>query len=66
MSSTSALKHPRSELILDKEEKNQKSKTYNSGYTLVVAHLTTNPPVRCLNMAERTESRKPITEIENL
>jgi hypothetical protein len=34
----------------------QKSKTYNSGYSLVVTHLTTNPPVRCLNRAERTGS----------
>jgi hypothetical protein len=32
------------------------SKTYNSGYSLVVTHLTTNPPVRCLNSAERTGS----------
>jgi hypothetical protein len=31
-------------------------KTYNSGYSLVVTHLTTNPPVRCLNTAERTGS----------
>jgi hypothetical protein len=35
----------------------QKSiKTYNSGYSLVVTHLTTNPPVRCLSKAERTGS----------
>ena len=34
----------------------KKSKTYNSGYSLVVTHLTTNPPVRCLNRAERTGS----------
>jgi hypothetical protein len=33
-----------------------KQKTYNSGYSLVVTHLTTNPPVRCLNRAERTGS----------
>jgi hypothetical protein len=32
------------------------AKTYNSGYSLVVTHLTTNPPVRCLNRAERTGS----------
>jgi hypothetical protein len=32
------------------------TKTYNSGYSLVVTHLTTNPPVRCLNRAERTGS----------
>jgi hypothetical protein len=31
-------------------------KTYNSGYSLVVTHLTTNPPVRCLSTAERTGS----------
>jgi hypothetical protein len=36
------------------EKKEQK--TYNSGYSLVVTHLTTNPPVRCLNRAERTGS----------
>ncbi|KAF2625017.1 hypothetical protein BU25DRAFT_130876 [Macroventuria anomochaeta] len=34
----------------------RKQKTYNSGYLLVVTHLTTNPPVRCLNRAERTGS----------
>jgi hypothetical protein len=34
----------------------QLAKTYNSGYSLVVTHLTTNPPVRCLNRAERTGS----------
>lgn len=28
-------------------------KTYNSGKSLVVTHLTTNPPVHCLPMAER-------------
>jgi hypothetical protein len=32
------------------------AKTYNSGNSLMVTHLTTNPPVRCLNMAERTGS----------
>jgi hypothetical protein len=32
------------------------SKTYNSGDSLVVTHLTTNPPVHCLYMAERTGS----------
>lgn len=37
-------------------EDNKKAKTYNSGYSLVVTHLTTNPPVRCLNRAERTGS----------
>jgi hypothetical protein len=34
----------------------QKAKTYNSGDSLVVTHLTTNPPVSCLNRAERTGS----------
>jgi hypothetical protein len=34
----------------------RQAKTYNSGYSLVVTHLTTNPPVRCLNRAERTGS----------
>ena len=33
-----------------------KRKTYNSGDSLVVTHLTTNPPVHCLYMAERTGS----------
>jgi hypothetical protein len=32
------------------------SKTYNSGDSLVVTHLTTNPTVHCLYMAERTGS----------
>ena len=36
--------------------RNRLAKTYNSGYSLVVTHLTTNPPVRCLNRAERTGS----------
>jgi hypothetical protein len=31
-------------------------KTYNSGYSPVVTHLTTNPPVSCLSTAERTGS----------
>ena len=39
-----------------KKAVNAKTKTYNSGYSLVVTHLTTNPPVRCLNRAERTGS----------
>jgi hypothetical protein len=34
----------------------RKTKTYNSGDSLVVTHLTTNPPVSCLNRAERTGS----------
>ena len=32
------------------------AKTYNRGDSLVVTHLTTNPPVHCLYMAERTGS----------
>jgi hypothetical protein len=42
-------------LPLDEPQKHRQ-KTYNSGYSLVVTHLTTNPPVRCLNRAERTGS----------
>ena len=34
----------------------EKVKTYNSRYSLVITRLTTNPPLRCLNRAERTES----------
>jgi hypothetical protein len=34
----------------------KKSKTYNSRDSLMVTHLTTNPPVSCLNRAERTGS----------
>ncbi|KAF2849859.1 hypothetical protein T440DRAFT_532798 [Plenodomus tracheiphilus IPT5] len=37
------------------EAKNIK-KTYNSGDSPVVTHLTTNPPVHCLSTAERTGS----------
>ena len=32
----------------------KRQKTYNSGYSPVVTHLTTNPPVSCLSTAERT------------
>jgi hypothetical protein len=39
-----------------KESKKINAKTYNSGDSLVVTHLTTNPPVSCLNRAERTGS----------
>ncbi|KAF2189418.1 hypothetical protein K469DRAFT_562264 [Zopfia rhizophila CBS 207.26] len=35
------------------KEKNE-LKTYNSGYSLVVTHLTTNPPVTGLSTRERT------------
>jgi hypothetical protein len=34
----------------------KKAKTYNSRDSLMVTHLTTNPPVSCLNRAERTGS----------
>jgi hypothetical protein len=39
-----------------KTSKQKMAKTYNSGYSPVVTHLTTNPPVSCLNIAERTGS----------
>jgi hypothetical protein len=32
------------------------AKTYNSEDSLMVTHLTTSSPVRCLNRAERTGS----------
>jgi hypothetical protein len=32
------------------------SKTYNGRASLVITHLTTDPPVHCLYMAERTGS----------
>jgi hypothetical protein len=38
------------------EEQKEMAKTYNSGYSLLATYLTTNPPVRCLNRAERTGS----------
>ena len=39
-----------------KKKTSKNPKTYNSGDSLVVTHLTTNPPVHCLYMAERTGS----------
>jgi hypothetical protein len=39
-----------------KYNKKPEKKTYNSGDSPVVTHLTTSPPVRCLNRAERTGS----------
>jgi hypothetical protein len=36
--------------------RSKKKKTFNSGDSPVVTHLTTSPPVRCLNRAERTGS----------
>jgi hypothetical protein len=51
------LMHGAKDLRARRGSKSQKNaKTYNSGYSLVVTHLTTNPPVRCLNRAERTGS----------
>jgi hypothetical protein len=44
-------------MIWDPVIKGEKiAKTYNSGDSPVVTHLTTSPPVRCLNRAERTGS----------
>ena len=37
-------------------EETDSKKTYNSGDSLVVTHLTTSPPVHCLSKAERTGS----------
>ena len=42
-------------LRLRKEKKNR-AKTYSSGYPLVAADLTTNPPVHCLDGVERMGS----------
>ena len=47
---------PQVSAYIAKIKAQKRSKTYNSGYSLVVTHLTTNPPVRCLNRAERTGS----------
>jgi hypothetical protein len=38
----------------NKSEQKHKTKTYNSGYSLVVTDPTTNPPISSLCMAERT------------
>ena len=50
--------------LVQPHERSQRStkmaKTYNSGYSLVVTHLTTNPPVQCLSTAERTGSSESI------
>ena len=48
--------HKRDVTLLYTGLQNKGKNTYNSGYSLVVTHLTTNPPVRCLNRAERTGS----------
>tara|TARA_R110002060_G_scaffold56038_2_gene66415 strand:+ start:637 stop:957 length:321 start_codon:yes stop_codon:yes gene_type:complete len=37
-----------------KSKKKKNPKTYNSRYSLVVTHPTTNLPITCLSMAERT------------
>jgi hypothetical protein len=42
--------------VWDKKDVGKKIITYNSGDSLVVTHLTTNPPVQCLSTAERTGS----------
>jgi hypothetical protein len=47
---------PHTAQICSKRPHNAKTKTYNSGYSLLVTHATTNPPVHCLYMAERTGS----------
>jgi hypothetical protein len=39
-----------------KEEEARMAKTYNSGDSPVVTHLTTSPPVTSLSTAERTGS----------
>jgi hypothetical protein len=41
---------------MTEHEAQKDQKTYNSGYSPVVTHLTTNPPVHCLSTAERTGS----------
>jgi hypothetical protein len=46
----------RLEKAKDLGRKQRQKKTYNSGYSPVVTHLTTNPPVHCLSTAERTGS----------
>ena len=39
-----------------RQNRHQKGKTYNSGYSHVVTHRTTSPPVRSLSSGERTGS----------
>ena len=43
-------------LILQRTKERDKSKTYDSRYSLVVTHPTTNLPICSLNMGERTGS----------
>ena len=45
------------EQVFKKKEMMLRAKTYNSGDSPVVTHLTTNPPISCLTRAERTGSR---------
>ena len=56
MGATLALIYPRLELFFDRKNMNKGLETYNRGYSLVVIHLTTNQPLRCLNRAEQTGS----------
>jgi hypothetical protein len=42
------------EIFVFLEEKKRMPKTYNSRDSPMVTHLTTNPPVSCLNIAEQT------------
>jgi hypothetical protein len=50
-----ALTHPSKQESRPSQRK-KNAKTYNRGDSPVVTHLTTSPPVRCLNRAERTGS----------
>ena len=45
---------PRMQKKCMRESSKNKPKTYNSGYSPVVTHLTTNPPVEGLTCGERT------------
>ncbi|KAF3766086.1 hypothetical protein M406DRAFT_257963 [Cryphonectria parasitica EP155] len=40
----------------NKTKKEKEKKTYNTGYSLMVTHLTTNPALTSLNRRERTGS----------
>ncbi len=42
------------EIQNNKKGTKRNKNTYNSGYSLVVTHPTTNPPISSLCMAERT------------
>jgi hypothetical protein len=55
--STNTRSNVLSSLLLPSARVQEKlQKTYDSGYSPVVTHLTTNPPVSCLNIAELTGS----------